>query len=357
MGNKNIKQKNQRGLFDEELRLDKLKRQGDPLLKLKDLIDWEFFRQIIESNLKEEAKGLGGRPAYDTILKFKMLILQRYYNISDEQLEYQVNDRLSFMRFLDITLADDVPDCNTIRYFRDTLTSKNIIEKLFKEFGTMLSEKGYMANEGSIVDASFIEVPKQRNTRDENDDIKNNKIPEEWKKEENKDKLAHKDTDARWTKKNNISYYGYKNHAKVDIQSKLIKDYKLTSANVHDSQVLADLLDETDRGKEIYADSAYSGQDDIITQNGVIEKICEKGCRYKKLTDEQKHTNTSKSKIRARVEHVFGFIENSMHGSYIRTIGKIRAGCAIGLMNLTYNIFRYIHLQRVKFTPLMKQLA
>ena len=146
--------------------------------------------------MKEEAKGLGGRPAYDTILKFKMLILERYYNISDEQLEYQVNDRLSFMRFLGITLADDVPDCNTIRYFRDKLTANGIVEKLFKEFGTMLSEKGYMANEGSIIDASFVEMPKQRNTRDENDDIKNNAIPEEWKKEENKDKLAHKDLDA-----------------------------------------------------------------------------------------------------------------------------------------------------------------
>ena len=305
--------------------------------------------------MKEEAKGLGGRPAYDTILKFKMLILERYYNISDEQLEYQVNDRLSFMRFLGITLADDVPDCNTIRYFRDKLTANGIVEKLFKEFGTMLSEKGYMANEGSIIDASFVEVPKQRNTRDENDDIKNNKIPEEWKKEENKNKLAHKDLDARWTKKNNVSYYGYKNHTKVDRQSKLIKDYRVTSANVHDSQALGDLLNETDRGKELYADSAYSGQDDIITQYEVIEKICEKGCRNKKLTDEQIQNNKSKSKIRVRVEHVFGFIENSMNGSYIRTIGKIRAGCAIGLMNLTYNIFRYLYLQKVKFAPLVKQ--
>lgn len=350
MENKNKKLHNLRGLFDEEMKLEKLREQGDPLLKLKDLIDWGFFRSLIESNLKEEPKGLGGRPAYDTILKFKMLILQRYYNISDEQLEYQANDRLSFMRFLDITLADDVPDCNTIRYFRDKLTSKGIVEKLFTEFVNMLNEKGFIINEGSIIDASFVEVPKQRNKKDENDAIKNNTIPEEWKKEENKDKLAHKDTDARWTKKNNISYYGYKNHVNVDIKSKLIKDYQVTAASVHDSQVLGDLLDDRDKGKDIYADSAYSGQNDVIQRKEVIEKICEKGCRYKKLTDEQIKNNTSKSKIRARVEHVFGFIENSMNGSYIKTIGKIRAGCGIGLMNLTYNLFRYMHLQSVRCT-------
>ena len=348
MRKKKYKPNKQRGLFDESQREEKLEKQGDPLLKLKRAIDWEYFRPILEEAVTEEAKGPGGRPSYDVVLKFKMLILQRMYNISDEQLEYQTNDRLSFMRFLDLTIADDIPDCNTIRYFREKLMNKGGIEKLFESFDKKLREHGYIAQQGSIIDASFVEVPKQRNKKDDNDQIKKGRIPEEWEEPENIDKLSHKDVDARWTKKNNQSYYGYKDHVKVDSGSKLITRYEVTDASVHDSQVLRDLIDETDRGKMVHADSAYTGQYDIIKEFEIIEEICEKGCRYKKLTEEQLAGNKRKSKIRARVEHVFGFIENSMNGSYIKTIGIKRARCNIGLMNLAYNMRRFVYLQEAR---------
>ncbi len=345
MKTKKTKRREQRGLFDEEIRQTKLEKQGDPLIKMKSMIQWETFRPILEQESVKEAKGPGGRPPYDSILKFKMLILQRLYNISDEQLEFQVNDRLSFMKFLDLTIADDVPDCNTIRYFRDSLTERGIIERLFRAFDELLRAKGYIAQEGAIVDASFVEVPKQRNTRDENKKIKDGGLPEGWDDPKNKSKVAHKDVDARWTKKNNQTYYGYKDHVKVDSKSKLITKYKVTDASVHDSQTLKDLLDETDKGKTVHADSAYTGQDDVIKEKEVIAEICEKGCRHKKLTDEQIGNNRKKSKIRSRIEHVFGFIENSMNGSYIRTIGIKRAEGVIGLMNLAYNMRRFVFLE------------
>lgn len=180
-----------------------------------------------------------------------MLILQKYYNISDEQFEFQVNDRLTFMRFLRLDIASDVPDCNTI------------VEKLFDQFLVMLENEGFIANEGSIIDASFVEVPRPRNNKDDNDKIKNNEIPEEWEKEENKNKLSHKDLDARWTKKNNENYYGYKDHVKVDKKSKLVTKFEVTSASVHGSQK----LDEKDKRKELYADSAYVGQEEILLKN------------------------------------------------------------------------------------------
>ncbi len=342
------KRRKQRGLFDEAFRHEKLEEQGDPLIKMNAIIEWEALRPIIEESINQETGGPGGRPPYDSVLKFKMLILQRLYNISDEQLEYQVNDRLSFMRFLDLTIADDVPDCNTIRYFRDTLIEKGIIEKLFEAFDEMLRTKGYIAQEGSIIDASFVEVPKQRNTRDENKQIKEGKRPEGWDAPENKNRVPHKDTDARWTKKNNQSYYGYKDHVKVDAKSKLITKYRVTDASVHDSQTLKELLDEADKGKTVHADSAYTGRDDIVKEKEVIAEICEKGYRHKKLTDEQIGNNKVKSKIRSRVEHVFGFIENSMNGSFIRTIGMKRARGVIGLMNLTYNMRRFIYLHEAR---------
>lgn len=342
---KKKKKKNDRSLFDEDLKLNKLTKQGDPLERLKN-IKWEIFRPTLENVTLQEDYGQGGKPPYDRVLMFKIVILQRLYNLSDEQIEYQINDRLTFMRFLNLNLCDDVPDARTIWLFKEKLACAGVGEKLFNKFKSQLEEKSLIVNEGSIIDASFVEIPKQRNKKDENDDIKNGKIPEEWKKEENSNKLSQKDTDARWTKKNNVSYYGYKDHVKVDSKSKLITKYEVTDASVHDSQVLGNLLDKNDKGKTIHADSAYTGQEKTIKQKKVINQIHEKGYKNKPLTDEQKALNRIKSKTRVRVEHVFGFIENSMKGSFIRSIGMVRAELNIGLMNLTYNIFRYLFLTR-----------
>ena len=157
-------------------------------------------------------------------------------------------------------------------------------------------------------------------------------------------KKSQKDIDARWTKKNNQSYYGYKNHAKVDSKSKLIDTYTVTDASVHDSQTIDDLLSKTDQGQELYADSAYVGQQEFIDKYEVIDQIHEKGYKNKPLTQQQKATNTEKSRVRVRVEHVFGFMENSMGSMYFRKVGIKRAETVIGLMNLTYNMFRKIQL-------------
>ena len=223
-----MKQKRTPGLFDEDIRLNKISKQGDPLEKLKSMIKWESFRKIIEKVFDIESKGPGGRPRYDVILMFKILILQRYYNISDEQVEFQILDRLSFMRFLDLNIRDDVPDHNTIWLFRESLINAEIIEKLFEQFEKELRKNDLIANKGSIVDASFVEVPRQRNTKEDNDKINNNEVPEEWKNSTNK--LSHKDLDARWVTKNKKRFYGYKNHIKVDIKSKLITKYDTSDA-------------------------------------------------------------------------------------------------------------------------------
>ena len=117
--------KKQKTFFDEELRLDKLEKKKDPLLKLKNQINWNIFKGILNRAFKSEPKGPGGRPRYNLIMMFKILILQRLYNLSDEQTEYMINDRLSFMRLLDLELSDDIPDQNTIWDFREALTKKD----------------------------------------------------------------------------------------------------------------------------------------------------------------------------------------------------------------------------------------
>jgi len=197
-----------------------------------------------------------------------------------------------------------------------------------------------------MVDASFVKALRQRNTREENKHIKKTgTAPQERKVKPHK--LAQKDVDARWTKKNNTVFYGYKNHIKANTKTKLIEEYTVTDASVHDSQTIEQLLTEKDKDQPLYADSAYTGeeQEKIYENKGVINKVHEKGYRNKPLTEEQKASNKEKSSIRVRVEHVFGFVENSMHGSIVRAIGIARAKAKIGMINLTYNICRCTQLK------------
>lgn len=324
----------------------KLIRLGDPLHRLKEGINFEMFRDLLETGLTKRFKGKGGRRPYDYVLMFKILLIQRYYNLSDDGLEYQINDRLSFMSFLDLGLGDDIPDSKTIWCFREKLIDLELIMPLFELFQTGLEALNLIAHSGKIVDASFVEVPKQRNTKSENEAIKAGTVPASIS--DNAHKKAQKDVDARWTKKNNVSYFGYKNHVKVDSKSKFIVKYVVTDACVHDSQALDLLLDSTDIGQDLYADSAYTGekQDEVIAKNGMTKQVCEKGYRNSPLTQEQEDNNTLKSKTRSRVEHIFGFMEMSMNEMYLYNIGKKRIEAIIGLMNLTYNMFRKIQITR-----------
>lgn len=147
------------GFFDQDLRLSKLTQLGDPLEKLSKIVDFEVFRDILETNLSKSAKGKGGRNPYDYVLMFKILILQRYYNLSDDQIEYQINDRMSFMRFLNLTIADDIPDSKTVWNFKEQLTYLEVLESIFILFLEELKVAGLIVNEGKIIDASFVEVP------------------------------------------------------------------------------------------------------------------------------------------------------------------------------------------------------
>jgi IS5 family transposase len=333
----------QKGFFDETDRLQELSMLGDPLERLNKHINWEGLRGILTRALKREAQGPGGRPPFDYVMMFKILILQKLYNMADDKTEYQIKDRLSFQRFLGLQLCDTVPDAKTIWHFREELNEAKLLDTVFYRFVEQLEQKGIITRSGSIVDATFVDVPKQRNAKGENEEIKKGKMPEEWQGEGNRNKLAQKDTDARWAAKNKERHYGYKNHIKIDKKSKIITKYRTTSAEVHDSQELKNLIEEG-KDKRVYGDSAYTGEE---VQNCIPEtiknRIHEKGYRNRPLTKTQKRNNTAKSRIRARVEHVFGAM-NHFGGIFIRTIGKMRAGFQIGLMNLTYNMTRYTYL-------------
>ncbi len=340
-----------KGLFDEEFTRERLSAIGNPLEAINKVIDFELFRASLERKLlNTNKKNNAGAKPYDVVMLFKILILQRYYGLGDSQVEYQILDRTSFKTFLGLETGDKVPDEKTVWSFRERVTKTGLVKELFEQFTSFLEQQELIFNEGQLIDASFTVAPRQRNTRDENKKIKNGEGDDLWNDTPNKKK--HKDIDARWTKKNGEIFYGYKNHAKVDTKSKFIKTYKITDASVHDSQVLDDLLDEKDKDQDLHADSAYTGkdQDEIVAKYEMKNKVHEKGYRNKPLTEEQKASNTKKSKIRARVEHVFGFMEQSMKGLVLKSVGMVRATGIIGLINLTYNLFRYEQIKRLKIT-------
>jgi IS5 family transposase len=346
---KQYKSQGKRSLFDEEFIVERLSAIGNPLEVILKVIDFDQFRGTLEIKLLNfDKKNNAGAKPYDVVLMFKILILQRYYGLGDKQIEYQILDRVSFKKFLNLATGDKVPDEKTVWLFRENVTNTGLVDELFAEFNTYLESKGLIFNEGQLVDASFTLAPRQRNTREENEKIKKGEGDDLWNDEPHK--KSHKDIDARWTKKNNETFYGYKNHAKIDTKSKFINTYCVTDASVHDSQALANLLDEKDEGQTLHADSAYTGEDQESTIAGykMENQVHEKGYRNKPLTDEQKASNTHKSKTRARVEHVFGFMEQSMNGLYIKSIGIVRATGIIGLINLTYNLFRYEQVIRPK---------
>ena len=337
----------QMGFFDVSQRYAGLDAKDDPLVKLNETVPWEDFRGQLEAVWRrppEARKSRAGRKPWDAVLIFKAIVLCELYNLSDEQFEYQVRDRLSFMRFLGLGLEDPVPDGTTVWLYREQLAQAGLVDALFDAFDAHLKAQGFLAMGGQMVDASIVPVPKQRNTRDENAAIKAGKTPEGWA--EKPTRTRQKDTDARWTKKHGKAHYGYKNHVNVDRRHKLIRRYTVTNAAVHDSQVVDDVLDDDNTATDVWADSAYRSaeMEKKLKERGLKSRIHRKAHRNRPLTEREKKGNKTRSKVRARVEHVFGAQANDMGGTLVRSIGISRARARVGLKNLAYNMRRVIQL-------------
>ena len=350
------------GLFGLSKRLKDLSESGDPLEKLKEIVNFELFRDELEKGLNFSEGLKGGRPACDADLIFKILILQTLYNLSDEQIEYQIQDRLSFMRFLDLHLSDKVPDAKTNWLYRERFSKNGLIDHVFSKFGEMLVNQGYLAMGGQIVDASIVQAPRQRMTREEKAQIKKGEIPTDWQAKPHK--LAQKDRDARWivkyTKakddnKNSVDLaipsFGYKNHISIDRRFGFIRKTEITAANAYDGHFLTSLLDLENTSRDVYGDTAYSTEDNLnyLENHGFCSKLHRKKPKRKPMPLLLKKGNTTKSKIRAHVEHVFAVQKEQMN-LFVRTIGLKRAKVKIGLANITYNIKRLIFFEKRKLT-------
>jgi len=327
----------QPGFFDLDDRFAKLDGIGDPLVKIRAVVDWEGFRPILEAAQAKLRKSAAGRKAFDAVLMFRILVLQQLYNLSDDQTEYQIRDRYSFSRFLDLTPEAVVPDAKTLWRYRENLKSAVVFDQLFAELARQIAAEGYVARKGQIIDASLVAAPVQRNRRTENEQIKAGEAPADWPEA----KRRQKDVEARWTQKNGVSHYGYKNHVSVDREHKLIRRWQVSDAALHDSQVFDELLDPANTSADVWADSAYRSQDReaVLRDDGWRSRIHRKGQKGKPLSDRAQAANRRRSTVRARVEHVFAQQEAMGH-MLVRTIGVVRARFKIGMMNLAYNLRR-----------------
>jgi transposase, IS5 family len=359
----------QRGFFDVDDRLAELSAKGDDLERLNSVVDFEIFRCDLERAVPRKDRSKGGRPPFDHVFMFKVLILQTSHNLSDERPEYLIKDRLSFMRFLGLGLCDTVPDANTIWMFREALTKARIdgkpaIEVLFWRFDQALKAAGFLAMGGQIIDATIVAAPKQRNTEGEKRAIKDGGVPEAWKGKPAK--LAQKDRDARWTVKYSkakpredgkkqvdlaIPAFGYKNHIGIDKTHRLIRTWTVTDASRHEGATLPRLVDKTNTGSTVWADTAYRSQknETHLRKAGLKSAIHRKKPKGKPMPERIAKANAAKSKVRAAVEHVFAWQKGPM-GLFIRTIGLARATVKIGLANLVTNMRRTIWLTQNEAT-------
>jgi len=344
-------------LYGVETQLNRLTKLGDPLEKINELIDWEMFREPIETAIRKDMSK-GGRPPYDAIMMYKITMLQQWYGLSDAGVEFQIVDRYTFMRFLGVCAGDKIPDGNTVWDFKEALKEKDVDRKLFDLFNSMLEEKGIITHKGTIIDATFVTVPKRHTTKRDNEHLKEGealedlpaKCLERLEKEEIKsidNVISQMDMDARWTKKGNESFFGYKDHVKCDSASKIITDFSVTDASVHDSQEFVDLVDKKD--KDVKVDSGYTGEEfqEQLSEKfpGIQIHVCARAYRNKPLTDEDKINNKEISKTRSRIEHIFGYMTRFMAGITSRVHGFDRVKRDVTAKNMAYNMKRFVYIK------------
>ena len=350
------------GLFGLPDHLRRLSSTGDPLEVLAQVVDFEVFRAPLEEALNYSDGAKGGRPPYDSVTMFKILILSARHTVSDERMEFLIRDRLSWLRFLGFDLGAPTPDRNTIWTFRERLIRAGAMDALFAAFDRELRRAGYLAMGGQIVDATLVSAPKQRNTDDEKAAIKAGRSAAEiWP--DKPAKAAQKDTQARWTVKTGrrktstgaqrrmpdiaIPVFGYKNHIVIDRAYGFIRSSAVSDAARHDGKMLRHLVTSDNLASGVWADSAYRSKanEAWLAGKGRVSHVHRKKPQGRAMHRTTARANARKSVVRAPVEHLFAHQKNRM-GLFIHTIGLKRAEAKIGLANLAYNFQRMIFHER-----------
>jgi transposase, IS5 family len=288
-------------------------------------------------------------------------VLQTLYTLSDDQTEYQLRDRLSFMRFVGLALHQPVPDAKTLSLFREQLAKAGAIEKLFARFDAVLRDQGILAMGGQIVDATIVQARPARLTAEKKAALRRGDTPDDWSAA----RRAQIDRDARWTLRRGrkrppengtpakrqtvtiaVPLFGYKNHVGIDRRHGLIRTWAVTHAATHDGGQLGGLLDTNNTASAVWADTAYRSAANLVllAKRGMVGHLQRPKPRGRPMPPHIARGNATRSKVRAAVEHVFA-VQKQRLRLVIRTLGIVRATAKLGLANLAYNLLRFAWLQ------------
>ena len=331
-------------LFAHEHRAKRID-QKDPLLALDELIDFKPLVEVVDKTAPRKRSEKGGRPPYPTEIMLRVIILKRLNNLSNDQMEFMLNDRMSFQRFTKLTHSPNIPDANTIWVFEERIGEKTA-KALFEAVERQIRLGGYSARKGQIVDATLVPVPKQRISSKEKEITEQKAMPIEWPAH----KRAQKDIDASWTSKHGKHYFGYKMGVNVDVRCKVIRAIDLSTAKEHDIQQLDNLIDMNNTNRDFFADKGYASQskEKMLTDKGLNPRVQHKKAKGKPMGKQLEKRNKTIAKTRSRVEHVFGAMEQ-MGGKCIRVIGQQRANFVMTMMATVYNLKRFVFLQKSGF--------
>ena len=329
-------------LFADEHHRKKIDTLGDPLAQIESYIDFAALAAAVDAVAPRPVSPQGGRPPFPTGTMVRILVLKRLYNLSDEQMEYQLLDRMSYKRFCGLAQATNIPDRTTVWTFEKRIGEAGA-KALFDGVSAQLLKKGFIARGGQIIDATLVPAPKQHHSRGEQELIDQGAMPASWRPA----KRRQKDLDATWTKKHGKSHFGYKLLINVDKKYKFIRKIETDTASTHDSQHFDNVFDTTNTSRAVYADRGYPSEqrEAWLKVHGFRNQIQRKGKRNKPLSECQQRRNHRIAKTRARVEHVFAAIEQ-MGGKMIRTIGRARANFAMTMMAACYNLKRLIYFRK-----------
>ena len=315
--------------------VEKRKIKDNFFRQINSIIDWDKISKILEKYyIKGES--VSGRKSYPALLLFKISLLQTWYGLSDYEVESQVNDRISFMKFCGLRFEDDVPDHSVICRFRKELTNKKAHETLLNAVNDQLEKHSILVKQGAIIDASI--TPTERKP-------KGNKTFEITDEDPSKLKSVNKkgvDKEGSWTKKSGKLHYGYKKHYLCDEETSLVLSVETSTAKDHDSKYMEKCLSKVDLppGSNILADKGYYGKpnNEILEKRGFKSKIQGKAVRGKALTYWEKQRNKIISKSRYKIERIFGGIKKWFKSGICRYVGLIKTHGQHVLEALAYNL-------------------
>jgi len=303
------------------------------LAEIDSFVSWDRILSII-SEIDKTGTEKGGRPRKELRMMVKILFIQYLYNFSDPELEDQLNDRLSFQRFVGIGFNLTIPDYTTIWRFKESLINEKIYDKIFEEIVNQIDNKGLILKKGTIVDATIMQS--------------SNKPLSKSKREElEKNPSSQIDTDAKSTEKRGKKYFGHKGHIGLDVGSKIIRKKKMTPASVHDIKVKEELFSQDEQG--IFGDKAYYKDEDKrkARKEGTYYGILDKAKKGKKLSMKQKKRNDKLSKVRAVVEHPFAFMKEKLNYEKAQAKNLVRNDLRFTMNCIIYNVFRASYLLKL----------